>query len=157
MSSVPNSQNSNKNPCYYDKLYHQISFDWLRKFQELYGGNGQNSGGRNTFGILKSNEMSHDYLERLFWIDNDLNDLLKDLFTESFLNNTLLILMGDHGHRFHPIRHTFAGKIEEKLPFFSMMVPKMLLDKNPFLADVLKQNTQSKFFFVIFFIFFGII
>jgi len=140
LSSVPNKQNSNLNPCYYDKLYHHLSFDWLREFQQTYG----KSNGPNTFGIVKSNEMSHDYLERLFWIDNDLKALMKELLTETFLNNTLLVLMGDHGHRFHPIRHTFSGKVEEKLPFFSMMVPRRLLNKNPFLSDVLKQNTQSK-------------
>jgi len=89
--------------------------------------------------------MSHDYLERLFWIENDLKALLQDLFTESFLNNTLLFIMGDHGHRFHPIRHTFSGKIEERLPFFSMMAPKTLLKKNPFLSTVLKTNSKSKY------------
>ncbi len=140
LSSTPNEQNSNLNPCYYDKLYHHLSFDWLRNFQKIYDKND----GPNTFGILKSNEMSHDYLERLFWIDNDLNAMIKDLLTETFLKNTLMILMSDHGHRFHSIRHTFNGKVEEKLPFFSMMVPQILLDNNPSLSKILKQNTQSK-------------
>ena len=47
------------------------------------------------FGIIKINEMSHDYLERLFWIDEDLNKLLEDLFTPSFLDNTMFIIMGN--------------------------------------------------------------
>jgi len=141
-SSAPNIGNSNNNPCYYDKLYHLLLFDWLREFQQIYG----QKDSQNSFGIVKSNEMSHDYLERLAWIDEDLTTLLKDLFTETFLDNTLLILMGDHGHRFHPIRRTFTGRIEERLPFFSMMVPRILLKKNPFLAKILNKNTQSKLF-----------
>jgi len=140
-SSKPNILNSNSDPCYYEKLYHKLSFDWLREFHQIYG----SLETQNTFGILKSNEMSHDYLSRLDWIDDDLTLLLKDLFTEKFLENTLLILMGDHGHRFHPIRQTFTGKLEEKLPFFSMMVPSLLLRKNSFLSEVLNENTKSKF------------
>jgi len=140
LSSAPNILNSNSKPCYYDKLYHHLLFDWIKTFQKIHNGNSS----QNTFGIAMLNEMSHDYLERLFWIDNDLKALLQDLFTEAFLNNTLLFIMGDHGHRFHPIRHTFSGKIEERLPFFSMMVPKTLLIKNPFLSTVLKTNIKSK-------------
>ncbi len=140
LSSAPTKLNSNPKPCFYNKLYHHFLFDWLRTFQKIYN----EDLSQNTFGIVKSNEMSHDHLERLYWIDNDLKALLKDLLTEAFLNNTLLVIMGDHGHRFHSIRHTFTGKIEEKLPFFSMMVPKMLLEKNLFLSDVLKINSQSK-------------
>ncbi len=139
LSSMPTKLNSNPKPCFYNKLYHQLLFDWLRTFQNVYGNSSQ-----GTFGIIKSNEMSHDYLERLFWVDNDLREVLKDLLTETFLNKTLLFVMGDHGHRFHPIRHTFNGKVEEKLPFFSMMVPKILLKNNPFLKRVLKVNSQSK-------------
>ena len=89
--------------------------------------------------------MSHDYLDRLFWIDDDLLSLLNDLFNKyNYLNNTLFILMGDHGHRFHPIRQTFIGKVEEKLPMFGMMVPKLLLNKNNYIKQNLIENTKSK-------------
>jgi len=84
--------NSNEKPCYYDKLLHKVSFDWLREFEEFYST--KNSNQIPRFGLVKVNEMSHDYLERLFWIDQDLENLLKSLFTEQFLNNTLFILMG---------------------------------------------------------------
>ena len=89
--------------------------------------------------------MSHDYLERLFWIDDDLLKLLRDLLTETFLRNTLFIIMGDHGHRQHRIRQTSVGKSEEKLPFFGMITPKLLLEQNPFLYETLNKNTGGKF------------
>lgn len=38
--------------------------------------------------------MSHDYLERLFWVDNDMIKLLNETLTPSFLENTLVIIMG---------------------------------------------------------------
>jgi hypothetical protein len=98
MSSAPNNLNSNSKPCYYDKLYHHLSFNWLRELLNEYSVENRNSFERkyiqNLFGILKINEMSHDYLERLFWIDNDFKKLLQDILTDSFLNNTLLFIMG---------------------------------------------------------------
>jgi phosphoglycerol transferase MdoB-like AlkP superfamily enzyme len=95
------------------------------------------------FGLFKMNEMSHDHLERLFLIDNDIKSLLVDLFTQKFLNNTLFILMGDHGHRQHTIRKTFIGKIEEKLPMFGMIVPRRILDNNKLVRENLMKNTKS--------------
>jgi hypothetical protein len=89
-------QNSNEKPCYYDKLLHRVSFDWLRDFEQFYSTINDEQIPR--FGIVKVNEMSHDYLERLFWIDQDLEKLLMDLFTEKFLNNTVFILMGNNNN-----------------------------------------------------------
>ena len=163
-SYEPTLHNSNEKPCYYDKLLHKLSFDWLKEFEELYSSRDENKVSR--FGIVKINEMSHDYLERLFWIDEDLKQLLENLFTESFLNNTLFFLMGktnnksillflnnsktiysvkigDHGHRFHNIRQTFIGKLEEKLPMFGMMVPQVLTNKNQLVREHLRENTKS--------------
>ena len=144
-TAAPNIQNSNKNPCYYDTLYHKLGFRWLADFLKEYSPSASAAKTtQNLFGIFKSNEMSHDYLERLFWIDDDLKSLLQEIFTESFLDNTLFILMGDHGHRFHGIRQTVTGKQEQKRPSFSMLLPRKLTKQNSFLNDVLKQNSQSK-------------
>lgn len=145
-SATPNNQNSNKNPCYYDVLYHKLGFKWLADFLKEYSPKSTSEDSKinqNLFGIFKSNEMSHDYLERLFWIDEDLRELLQEIFTESFLDNTLFILMGDHGHRFHDIRQTVTGKLEQKRPSLSMLIPRKLTEQNPLLNSILKQNTQS--------------
>ena len=146
-SSAPNKLNTNSNPCYYEDFYHNLSFNWLRAFHDEYSikTNNTTKVNQNHFGLLKVNELSHDYLEHLFWVDNDLENLFKDLLSDSFLENTLVIFMGDHGHRFHKIRQTFTGKAEEKLPLFSMLVPKRLLNKNRYLKNVLARNTQSKY------------
>jgi len=97
LSSMPNKANSNKVPCFYDKLYHMLSFNWLTMFLKEYSPSKNLSKvDQNLFGIVKVNEMSHDYLERLFWIDDDLLQLFKDIFTESFLDNTLFIVMGKY-------------------------------------------------------------
>ena len=51
--------------------------------------------------------------------------------------------MGDHGHRQHRIRTTLVGRVEEKLPLFTMLISN--LSNSPFLLETLKLNTQSNF------------
>ena len=143
LSYPPTNLNSNPKPCYYNKLLHTLSFDWLRSFEKFHSDLESSHRTVPRFGLVKVNEMSHDYLDRLFWIDNDLHQLLFDLFTEKFLKNTLFIIMGDHGNRFHDIRQTFVGKMEEKLPMFGMLVPKKLLDENREFKSNLVQNVKS--------------
>ncbi|CAF1097299.1 unnamed protein product, partial [Brachionus calyciflorus] len=147
------SLNSNSKPCYYNKLLHKISINWLKSFEKFNTEYEEKYQIKNIprFGLVKINEMSHDYLERLFWIDDDIKNLFMSLFTEKFLKNTLVLFMGDHGHRFHPIRTSFVGKIEEKLPMFSMILPKKLMEKNKFLKKNLDINSQSNHFVIIIF------
>ncbi|XP_046142481.1 uncharacterized protein LOC114874273 [Osmia bicornis bicornis] len=68
-------------------------------------------------------ELSHDSYNDIGVVDDDLHNWLKDLHEFGHLNNTVLILMSDHGHRFAEIRNTVQGKQEERLPFFSFVFP----------------------------------
>lgn len=68
-------------------------------------------------------ELSHDSYNDIGVVDEDLHNWLKDLHEFGHLNNTVLILMSDHGHRFAKIRNTLQGKQEERLPFFSFIFP----------------------------------
>ena len=145
-SYEPTRYSFNEKPCYFDKLLHKVSFDWLKDLEQMYLSN-KNASKIARFGVIKLNEMSHDHLDRLFWIDDDLEQLLTSLFTPKFMNDTLFILMGDHGHRFHKIRQTFIGKLEVKLPMFGMVIPKRLLDKNEIIRTNLRKNTKIQIHF----------
>lgn len=59
-------------------------------------------------------------------VDEDLARLLTRLHVSGALDNTVLILMGDHGNRFDAIRKTVIGRVEERMPFFSVTLPKKL-------------------------------
>ncbi|KAH7710969.1 hypothetical protein AAVH_21733 [Aphelenchoides avenae] len=39
-------------------------------------------------------------------------------------DNTVVILMADHGHRFAKLRDTQQGQLEERLPFFAVYMPE---------------------------------
>ncbi|CAF1008050.1 unnamed protein product [Adineta steineri] len=130
--------NSNPKPCYLNKLLHFLSLDWLERFLTVH----HKTPDYPTFGIMKMNEMSHDYLERLFWIDYDLKNFFENLFQKNLLNNTILIFCGDHGHRQHRLRQTRIGSFEVKLPFFSMLFPQSYKQQFPQAMKNLKNNEQ---------------
>lgn len=67
---------------------------------------------------------------------------MTDFKNKGYLNNTLLIVMGDHGWRYGDFRQTVQGKLEERLPFFTMTFPKWFKEKYPELDKNLKINTQ---------------
>ncbi|CAM4829261.1 unnamed protein product [Rotaria magnacalcarata] len=128
--------NSNPKPCYLDELLHRLSLNWLKQFLEVH----HKTPDHRTFGIMKINEMSHDYLERLFWIDKDLETFFQDLFQQNLLDNTILIFCGDHGHRQHQLRLTRVGSFEVKLPFYSMILPQSFKEKFPQATENLRKN-----------------
>lgn len=74
-------------------------------------------------------ELSHDSYNLIGAADDDLLQFLKNLNYNKMLENTLLILMADHGHRFASIRNTIQGKLEERLPFFSFTFPQSFKTK----------------------------
>ena len=98
LKSIPSySGYSTPKPCYYEKLLHVLQFDMTRSFlKEYLPSKTQKSDyvNQNFFAYTMMNEMSHDILDRLFWIDDDLLKYLKDILTPSFLENTLVMIMG---------------------------------------------------------------
>lgn len=85
-------------------------------------------------------ELSHDYASQVASADEDLELFLKDLLQSGYLNRTFLIFLSDHGHRFDPMRATLVGRIEERMPFLAMVVPKTILNSQKNIANNLKIN-----------------
>ncbi|XP_019871336.2 uncharacterized protein LOC109599750 [Aethina tumida] len=88
-------------------------------------------------------ELSHDDYNLVGVADDDLNELLQDLNGSGALNNTILILMADHGHRFAEIRNTLQGKQEERLPFFAFRFPRWFKEKHKRAYDNFKANVDK--------------
>ena len=61
---------------------------------------------------------------------------------KGYLNDTLLIVLGDHGWRFGDFRQTVQGKLEERLPLFTMTFPKWFKHQYPAVAKNLEVNTK---------------
>lgn len=87
-------------------------------------------------------ELSHDAYNLIGVADNDLLEFLRGLKESGALDNTLLIVMADHGHRFAQVRNTLQGKQEERLPFFAFIPPPSFAKTQPAAAAHLATNRR---------------
>lgn len=87
-------------------------------------------------------QLSHDNVNLVGTMDDDLYSWLAGVHEKGFLNNTLLIVFSDHGPRFADIRQTVQGKQEERLPFFSFTFPPWFKQKYPEAFANFQANTK---------------
>ncbi|GFN95060.1 hypothetical protein PoB_002156600 [Plakobranchus ocellatus] len=87
-------------------------------------------------------DLSHDNNNLMTAMDADIKNLVKFLYDGNYLNNTLFILMGDHGARYANFRSTYSGKMEERLPYFGFLFPPWFEQKYPQAIKNLRTNTQ---------------
>ena len=83
--------------------------------------------------------MNNNYFQA---VDKDLVELFNDLNKSGSLNNTLLILMSDHGHRFTTVRDTLQGKMEERMPLLSLLLPPWFGQTFPTARSNLEKNKK---------------
>ena len=68
--------------------------------------------------------------------------ILNDFMSKGHLNNTMVILMGDHGLRWGKVRTHVQGKLEERLPLFAILTPPWFQSKYPEIMANLKKNRK---------------
>lgn len=85
---------------------HQNLFNWIKEFFLMY----QN---QPKFSFIFHSETSHNYNNPLSLVDDDLKNLLEYFNKNGYFNNTILLLMSDHGVRVSDLRQYSQGKIEE--------------------------------------------
>ena len=74
--------------------------------------------------------LTHDVFNNAGLMDPFVAKLLKRLFEEQLIADTVIIFFADHGMRFGSIRETMSGKYEERLPFMHVYVPEKWRNKN---------------------------
>uniref|UniRef100_A0A1I7VZ31 DUF229 domain-containing protein n=1 Tax=Loa loa TaxID=7209 RepID=A0A1I7VZ31_LOALO len=97
---------------------HKEWFRYTDEFMERYGYN------TSKFLLAFHSVLSHDDVNLVEVADEDTMLNLKKLKESGALDNALVIVMADHGHRFAKFRATHQGQLEERLPFFSLSLPK---------------------------------
>ncbi|CAL7941598.1 unnamed protein product [Xylocopa violacea] len=83
------------------------------------------------FGLFWTNSVSHNNANGLSSMDGRLLDKLKQLEREGVLNDTMIVLLSDHGMRWGSIRNTFVGWYEERLPFIYLWLPEWFKAERP--------------------------
>lgn len=84
--------------------------------------------------------VTHDNFNHAQLIDSKIASFLEEY--HSTLEDSIFILMGDHGNRFGPILQTAVGRIESAMPFFSIHIPKKITTRHPHLNEYLKLNQK---------------
>ncbi|XP_034484928.1 uncharacterized protein LOC117789874 [Drosophila innubila] len=103
---------------------HLVMMDYTKNFMLKY---------RDTprFVFSFHGGLSHDSINLVGAADDDVHDWLVALKEKSLLDDTILIIMADHGNRFADVRATLQGKQEERLPFFSFTFPESFKKRFP--------------------------
>lgn len=76
------------------------------------------------------------------YIDADLSSFLTRLKKKGFLEDSVVIVMSDHGARYSKVRKTVQGKLEERLPMMSFAFPPKFKKKYSNLLNNLMINRK---------------
>ncbi|KAK6055674.1 hypothetical protein COOONC_06823 [Cooperia oncophora] len=94
----------------------QSWFRYAREFMNVYSD-------MPRFLLMHQSLLSHDDINLVQVEDEHLAQVLTSMHKSGELDNSLVIVMADHGHRFAKLRETHQGQLEERLPFFSIALP----------------------------------
>ncbi|KAL7739811.1 hypothetical protein ACLKA6_018056 [Drosophila palustris] len=76
-------------------------------------------------------------------LDKDYVNLLSRLRSSHILNNTLVLLMSDHGLRYGSFRSSYQGMLEESQPLLIAIYPQWLEESYPLAISNLRRNAHS--------------
>lgn len=113
----------------------KLQLDYLKSFMKSYPR-------QRKFGLTFLCDLCHRTLTLVSGADLEIFTFLKSLKTENMLNESMLVVMSDHGARFGEIRSTHQGKLEERLPFLSISLPTWFKEKFPEAVANLQNNTK---------------
>lgn len=118
-NSIGNAHVMNVNRCVGSREVYKTFLEYIKRFVRTMQVNKQ-----PYFGFFWEVSLSHDLLNTPKWGDEDFEDLFRYLYDGGALNQTVLIFMSDHGIRWGPIRTTYQGRMEERLPFLHILLPE---------------------------------
>ncbi|PAV58895.1 hypothetical protein WR25_08884 [Diploscapter pachys] len=122
------------NYCYDDNTMFKIQLGYLEDFIKKYDN-------RRHFAYWWTQDMSHDYLNKIGMMDEDLNDFF--VRNKKLLDDSIVIVFSDHGHRYDKIRETVIGRLEARMPFLSIKLPTWVRKNHRFggVMDKLMENS----------------
>lgn len=83
------------------------------------------------FGFFWTNGVSHENMNGPSSIDTHFLAKLDDIESAGVMNDSMIIILSDHGMRYGDIRSTFVGWYEERLPFIYIWVPEWFREQAP--------------------------
>ncbi|XP_072937055.1 uncharacterized protein [Epargyreus clarus] len=121
--------------CMNEKYFYDILLNYIENLSITLKSN-------RLFGFFWEITMSHDYLNYPMIMDSSYEDFLKKLDASKYLEESILLLISDHGIRWGDIRVTKQGRLEERLPFVYILVPPSFSKKYSEAYTNLKINSK---------------
>lgn len=121
--------------CLGGKASHEIGLNYTLDFYKEYKSSGK-------FSITCFSYLFHHNMNGVATADDSLVNFLQEFQRQGYGNDTILILLGDHGMRVSKFRDTVQGKLEERLPFMSISLPQSLIRDHPQIYDALLHNSR---------------
>ncbi|XP_068218189.1 uncharacterized protein [Palaemon carinicauda] len=94
------------------------------------------------FAYYWTTSMTHDYPEAALRADEPCYTYLKKMNERGHLNHTILFFISDHGMRQGKFRATYAGMLEERLPYANIVFPEWFIKKYHEAIKNVKLNTN---------------
>ncbi|KPJ12726.1 hypothetical protein RR48_02628 [Papilio machaon] len=132
---VGNNKDFNSFICMGNKYFYQVLLDYIEDLTKTLKSS-------KLFGFFWEVTMSHDYLNYPVIMDESYETFLKHLDISKYLEDTILILLSDHGIRWGDIRLTKQGRLEERLPLVHILLPTSFRENYALAYDNLKLNSR---------------
>ncbi|CAH0726077.1 unnamed protein product, partial [Brenthis ino] len=130
-----NNRDFNSYICMGSKYFYKILLDYIENLTLTLKSS-------KLFGFFWEVTMSHDYLNYPMAMDDDYETLLKRLDYHRYLDETILIILSDHGIRWGEIRFTKQGRLEERLPLMHILLPNSFRDNFSLAYENMKLNSH---------------
>lgn len=97
--------------------------------------------GKPYFGIFWTNSLTHEDVGDMLFMDNILLDVLKQTKSRGILSDSIVIVMGDHGHRFsNSTKVPSSAWYDIRLPVMYISLPGWFKREYPSAAAALNAN-----------------
>lgn len=137
-SAVPHDVNGGvlHEKCINSQPQHNLQLDYLKSFFRAYPTTPK-------FGFTFLSSLCHrETILPLGAAEKDFLQFFKSIWKSGYLNDTMLVVMGDHGARTGDFRFTIQGKLEERLPMLSITLPTSFRLMYPEFAKNLQLNAE---------------
>lgn len=122
--------------CLGPKLSLSAILDYAYKFFQTFHS-------KKFFGFFWSTSFTHDYMNLPSQGDETVFNFLRRTRENQLLNQTVLIVLSDHGLRWGDFRNTFQGHLEERLPLLMFVFPAWFEARYPQAVFNLRQNARK--------------
>ncbi|CAL8096492.1 unnamed protein product [Orchesella dallaii] len=125
--------------CFGPRMSSVSLLNWMKRLTTAFEEKGQ-----NYFQFYWSMSLTHSSLNQGAILDDVLLSTFQWFNNRNYLNNTVFILMSDHGFRFGGYRNTYFGDIENKMPFAYFTFPPWFRQMYPTAIKNFQQNADHR-------------